>query len=74
MTIEELAKQTQELDERTIELNERCNKIFEKLTRQAGGLNAKVELSKKIGHYEVIVNEVLILVDRSEYEAIEKTL
>lgn len=36
--------------------------------------NAKVTTSKKRGYYEVIVNGVLVLVDRKEYEAIEKTL
>ena len=74
MTIEELAKQTQELDEKTIELNERCNKIFEKLTIQAGGLNAKVELNKN-GLFNISINGVeIVAISRSEYEAIEKTL
>lgn len=73
MTLEELAKQSQELNKKTIELNERCDKLLEKQIRQAGGLNAKVELNKS-GFFEVVINGITLLVARNEYEAIEKTL
>lgn len=36
--------------------------------------NAKVELSKKSGYYEVTINGVTVLVGRIEYNEIEKTL